>query len=99
MILTTNDKGLQVQLEGPEDRRMIEAAAAAYGAEKARQDALSKAYKVKQLTGPNGRLGVCESTVYAAISDGRLRATPTGKKGYIITEQACREFLGDKIAA
>ena len=92
MHLTTDENGIAVRLEDWEDRRMVEAAAAEYGREKARQDALSKTYKPKDLV---TRLNLCLTTIYAAIADGRLRSTPTGKKGYIITEQACREFLGD----
>jgi hypothetical protein len=92
MQLITDENGVAVRLENWEERRMMEAAAAEYGKEKARQDALTKTYKPKELV---ARLGLCTTTIYAAIADGRLRATPSGKKGYIISEQACREFLGD----
>ena len=68
--------------------------APAYAQEQARQEALSKTYKVNQELFE--RMQMSETTVYKAIQTKRLRATPIGdSKSYRVTEQAIREFFGD----
>jgi len=80
------------KVEAYERMRFIKEAAPAYGEEMAKQKALSKSYDVE---GAAIRLECCSKTVLNLIKDGRIRYTPVGKKGYRISEQACREFMGD----
>lgn len=81
----------------PEDyweNKMLVAAAETYATRKADQDALSKAYTVEEAA---IRLRVCKETVYNLIDEKRIKFSTVGKKGYRITELACREFLGDTL--
>jgi len=81
------------ELEPYQIQRMIELSAPEYGREKARQEELSKAYTIEEAA---TRLKVHPDTVYNWIKEGRIRYTITGgKKGYRISELACREFMGD----
>jgi len=41
------------------------------------------------------RLDISLSTAYELLNTGRLKFTCLGKKGYKVTELACRQFLGD----
>jgi hypothetical protein len=78
------------------ENKMLIAAAEAYAIRLADQHALSKCYTIDELAGPDGRLKRTRSTIEKAISDGRLRVSPVGEsKGYVVTELAVREFLGD----
>jgi hypothetical protein len=72
-------------------------------AAEAEQAALSVCYKVGGLPDPtkphNGllteRLGISQRSAEQLLRDGRLRYVCAGKKLYRVSEQACREFLGD----
>jgi len=80
------------ELEPYQIQRMIELSAPEYGREKAYQEQLSKTYDVE---GAAKRLECCTKTIANLIKDGRIRYTMVGKKGYRISELACREFMGD----
>ncbi len=85
---------VSVVLTESQEERMLQLAADAYSKAKAEQEVLSKVYEVK--TELVHRLKMSTSSIYDAINAGRLRVTLVGKKkGYRVTELACREFLGD----
>jgi len=74
--------------------QVIREFAPAYAQEQARQEALAKTYKVNQEL--FDRMQMSAPTVYKAIHENRLRATPIGdSKGYRVTEQAVQEFFED----
>lgn len=85
-----------LKMDSYQDRKILELAAETYGRTKAEQDALSITYEIKDLIGKKGRLKMSLTSVTKAIQQGRLRAVPTGdKKGYRVSELACREFMKD----
>lgn len=75
------------------ENKMVVAAAERYAERKADQEALTKIYKV----GPElqRRIGIGRNKQYEEINSGRLRATVAGEKKYLVSELACREYLGD----
>ena len=74
---------------------MIEVAAIAYSSAKAEQDKLATVYTVNELV---DRLNISRSTIFKylqiPVSEGGIRARQAGNK-WIVTELACREWLGD----
>ncbi len=85
-----------LDLSGGERLYFITEAAKAYGVQKADQDALTRCYTVQELSGPKGRLKRSSKTILNLIKSGKLRHETTGEsKGYLVSEKAVREFLGD----
>lgn len=90
------DGAVSVMLTESQEERMLQLAAEAYAKAKAEQEVLSKVYEVN--TELTQRLKMCRDSIYDAINDQKLDHVMVGKKkGYRITEAACRRFLGEAL--
>lgn len=95
MKLTLNlpNAGVNLVLKKGQEALVLAEYAKAWGKEKAKQDALSKCYTVNEAA---TRLKCSWETILKAMHTGKLRfATVGDSRGYVITEQSCREFTGD----
>lgn len=95
--------GLLVIKHAPEALRLLEHHQAAKLAAEAEQAALSTVYRLSgepDESRPYGglltrRLDISERTARALITEGRLKYTCLGLKGYRVSELAVRQLLGD----
>jgi len=92
MKLAFDNGEATLNLDSYEDRKMLELSAKAYGERKADQEALTKNYRVGQEL--QKRIGIGRSKQYEAIHNKQLRAKVDGKS-FIVSELACREYMGD----
>ncbi len=96
LSLNLPNSAVNLILEKGQEAFVLAEYAKAWGKEAAVQQALSKCYTVAELAGPKGRLKRSSKTILNLIHLGKLRHETSGEsKGYLVSEKAVREFLGD----